>query len=312
MARRTARRSAPRRRPPASTRYCFTFNNYEAKDPHWREHVESLMERAVYFACQEEIGEGSGTPHLQGAVEFATRSRPTEMNIFQGGNVLTEEEPDADTERRGPGVWWSKMRAPGFEAYRYCLKEDSRKPGGLQWQKALPAPPRALQRYTKDELRPWQRRVYDVCCTPPARDDRTVRWYWEATGGVGKSFLVKTMYDEDDFTVISVSGKATDIFFAVKAFIEEHKEGPDVVIVDVPRVMGDHVSYQAIEKIKDGLLFSGKYEGGTIRFNTPHVLVFSNQPPERENFSVDRWHVRELVGLELLGQLGVDAGPTDP
>jgi hypothetical protein len=54
------------------------------------------------------------------------------------------------------------------------------------------------------------------------------------------------------------------------------------------------VNYGAIEQIKNGLLFSGKYEGGQCVFNQPHVIVFANAEPKEEQMSMDRWDIREI------------------
>ena len=52
-----------------------------------------------------------------------------------------------------------------------------------------------------------------------------------------------------------------------------------------------YVSYQALENIKDMVFYSGKYEGGVVCGNCPHVFVFAHVPPEYENMSDDRWVV---------------------
>ena len=49
-----------------------------------------------------------------------------------------------------------------------------------------------------------------------------------------------------------------------------------------------------MEAIKNGCFFSGKYESGMVRFNSPHILVFANEPPERTKLSQDRWCVFAL------------------
>ncbi len=58
--------------------------------------------------------------------------------------------------------------------------------------------------------------------------------------------------------------------------------------------MEDYVSYQALEEIKDGIFFSGKYEGGMKIFNSPHVICFANFSPAEHKLSGDRWVVEEV------------------
>jgi hypothetical protein len=92
-----------------------------------------------------------------------------------------------------------------------------------------------------------------------------------------------------------VEGANNDILCGVAKHIEEHGDAPRIIIFDIPRVNEGGVSYQAIEKLKNGYFFSGKYESGMCRFNSPHLIIFSNDPPVMEKLSEDRWVVNKLV-----------------
>jgi len=78
-------------------------------------------------------------------------------------------------------------------------------------------------------------------------------------------------------------------------YIEEHKEAPDIMVIDVPRSMLDYVSYPGIEELKNGVCCSSKYESTSLRFNPPHVIVFANAPPDYDKMSMDRWRVTKLA-----------------
>jgi len=65
-----------------------------------------------------------------------------------------------------------------------------------------------------------------------------------------------------------------------------------IILVDCPRSQQDYLNYGALEQIKTGLIFSGKYEGTQLVFNCPHVIVFANAPPQNlDCFSSDRWNI---------------------
>jgi len=47
--------------------------------------------------------------------------------------------------------------------------------------------------------------------------------------------------------------------------------------------------------LKDGVVFSGKYEGGARLFPPPHVIIFANFLPDFTKLSADRWVIRTLL-----------------
>lgn len=87
-----------------------------------------------------------------------------------------------------------------------------------------------------------------------------------------------------------VSGKASDI----KCAIAGMKIKPEVVIFCCPRNSEGYISYDALEQVKDGMFFSGKYESEMVLFNNPHVIVFANFAPDLAKLSVDRWKIVNL------------------
>lgn len=72
------------------------------------------------------------------------------------------------------------------------------------------------------------------------------------------------------------------------------KTDPKIVIINLPRTTEGHVSYASIESLKDGLIQSGKYEGGFRMYKPPHVIIFANFLPTLEALSLDRWSITYL------------------
>lgn len=70
----------------------------------------------------------------------------------------------------------------------------------------------------------------------------------------------------------------------------------DVMIVTIPRSARDYLGgiYGVLEEIKDGLIYSGKYEGGFANIEHPHVIVMCNFEPDYMQMSEDRWKVIQL------------------
>ncbi|KAK7505378.1 hypothetical protein BaRGS_00003540 [Batillaria attramentaria] len=98
--------------------------------------------------------------------------------------------------------------------------------------------------------------------------------------------------------------------------------GQRVVIFDLARSQEDHINYEIIESIKNGVMFSSKYESQMKIFPPPHVVIFANFPPNLRKLSQDRWDIKfnsdEVltdIGMETVGSLeevGVEDSTPQP
>jgi hypothetical protein len=80
----------------------------------------------------------------------------------------------------------------------------------------------------------------------------------------------------------------------IASYKKETKKYPKIIIFDVPRANIDHINYDAIESMKNGCFFSGKYECAQVLMNSPHIIIFANSEPQRYNLSMDKWHIVEI------------------
>lgn len=269
------------KRPPKSMRSCcFTINNWtETEFTALTTVFDKERTKNYKYIIGKEIGEEAETPHLQGYVEFGTSLK---------FSTIKKMMPRAHIERANGN------RAQNI---KYCSKE-----GNIITNFCLPRKERLLKRiYNGVIWRPWQAEVIKLVedLLLMNKSDRDIHWYWEPTGNTGKSFLTKYLFLK--YNVILCSGKAGDIFNQVKVFFEreEMEEIDDIVVIcDIPRCVKDYISYQAIEKLKDGLINSGKYDGGQVPWAESVVICLSNQRPNRDEMSLDRWRVRKIVDGE--------------
>lgn len=135
-----------------------------------------------------------------------------------------------------------------------------------------------VNKYVKDEDPKWGRQIH---------------WYWEEKGNWGKSITATYMIDQ--MGAYEVCGGCKDILCGIAKHIENFGKAPRIIIIDIPRISMNSVSYKAIEQLKNGKFFSGKYESGMVRFKRPWIVVFANAPPELNGtLSEDRWLIEEL------------------
>jgi hypothetical protein len=246
--------------------WCFTYNNYTKENLVAVRELCSNSSIVLEYVFQEETGE-EGTPHLQGYIAFQKKCRPKKLL------------PDQ--------VHWEKCRNVKA-AKEYCHKSETRTGEVFTNIKF----PRELVKMTYEKLRPWQREIADQFKEPEdPLFGRTIYWYWEPTGNVGKTVL--SMYFTDVCGAIILGGKGSDIKCGLAKYIDANGAGPDMVVIDIPRCV-EHISWDGIECAKNGIFFSGKYESGMVRYNRPHVVCFANRPPPLEKLSEDRWKVYEI------------------
>ena len=238
-------------RGPQSKRWVFTVNNYTEED------IVSLVavfsSSAKRWIIGKEVG-ANGTPHLQGYVEWKSRQYGSKLSV--------------PTKNRSHN---EVARGSLKENYEYCKKE-----GVVVSEHGMPEEIEVIK-----ELYEWQQELWDILSKKP--DRRTVHWYWSEKGHNGKTELCRKVCVE--MNAILVGGCAGDAKCAVAAM----EEKPKVIMFNVAR--GGSISYPAIEVLKDGLFFSGKYESGMVKMNPPHVVVFANYPPDTDKLTEDRWRI---------------------
>lgn len=241
-----------------SVRWCFTFHNYTKKD------IENLNGDigAKFLIFSEELGGGGvgKTPHLQGYIEFKKRIRPSEL----GWNKT---------------IHWEKAKGKRDQNIEYIKKEG----GNVYIDGKLLRQPIIIKR---ENLWIWQLALLKILEEDP--DEREIIWIYEETGGTGKTAFMK--YCFANMKAIPVSGKGSDIKFAIYNYGIKKGYYPDIIFVDLPRSFDtSFLSYTALEEVKNGCFFVNKYESDAILIPTPHVVIFANEFPDVSKLSKDRW-----------------------
>lgn len=250
--------------------WCFTINNPHPKTNDTFDTVISTFEKipSSKWIVGLEKGE-QGTQHLQGFIKFKN------ARTFKSVKKLL------------PRAHLEKSKGSLKDNYIYCSKDGNFKSNFdiISFQEKIMQ--KILnEEYKSIEWKPWQRKTLDIIESKP--DKRKIYWFWENDGNVGKSYLCKYICLTRD--VIICDGKRSDIFNQIKMKMDE-KKVPEIIICDVPRSSLNYINYGTLEKVKDGCIYSGKYEGGLCIYPAPHVIIFANEPPVTDELSVDRWEI---------------------
>lgn len=238
--------------------WCFTLNNYTDDEL-------NMFSSIVPIKCDKaiigkEIGD-KGTPHLQGFLRFKVKCRP--MGLFSDCNRIHFE----------------KTKGTIHENYEYCSKD-----GDIFINIGFPKPLKTLA--CENNMYPYQEKILKFIEEEP--DERTIYWISGYTGNEGKTTFCK--YLVRFHNAIMLGGKSADMKNGIIEYKKTNGCTPELILINLPRSFNkDYISYTGIEEIKDMLFYSGKYEGGMIDGNCPHLIIFANQQPDWKLLSPDRW-----------------------
>ena len=141
------------------------------------------------------------------------------------------------------------------EAIAYCFKDDTHPHGSLRWAKGCKVP-KPIEILPEADMVTWQRQLVAYVSTKP--DVRRTVWIWSTAGGVGKTRIAKYLAVKHQAMVFN--GKGSDVFNGIIQWHEKKGEWPEIMVMNVPLVSKDFVSVTALEAIKDGMFYSGKFE----------------------------------------------------
>lgn len=113
------------------------------------------------------------------------------------------------------------------------------------------------------------------------QNGRSILWIADLKGGKGKTELGKWLMVTQSAEKMPMNSKAVNFMYG----------GAEYVWIDIPRDHEDYVSYGALEQLKDGVMVSDKYQGRSVLFRPPKVVVFANFVPNTSMMTWDRWTV---------------------
>lgn len=198
-----------------------------------------------------------GTKHIQGYIEFEKKLRPSTLGLSKK-------------------IHWEVAKGQRQANLEYCSKEGDYRTNLIVLYK-----PVCIR---EDQLYDWQKRYYEIFKKIP--NNRHIHWIWDENGNTGKSEFCKFLHDKLGATLLD--GKKTDMLYGAAEY------PANIYTIDCSRMQEEFISYESIEKIKNGYWFAGKYESKAVRIGVPHVVVFANFEPCYSALSKDRWQVFDI------------------
>ena len=145
-------------------------------------------------------------------------------------------------------------------------------------------------------LRPWQERLVEVM----KPSEREIIWIVDPAGNEGKSWFQKYLKDIHGLRVFDANIRRSSKCI-LHILSKEIVSLIDIFLFNVPRSFNmDEFPYEMLEELKDGKAESIIYNSIKLQVNTPNtVLVFSNENPDKERMSKDRWIIY-LIAVGVL------------
>lgn len=294
----------PQRNGLQSKHWTFTLNNYSEADV---ERLKCLGDPVCYLIAGKEVGEG-GTPHLQGFVSLSCRKRLRQVKELLGSNPHVEiaRNVNAAIEYcKKDGDFFEVGARSGGAGSRSDLDafKDDVKQGNLDLSsireihsEVYAKYPRFCIEYVQDHLpqkavevlplRAWQISLTLKLAAEP--DDRKIIFIVDRDGNAGKTWFAHYYRQTNEKVQVLLPGKKSDMTYALDTRIR-------VLFVDAPRSkQGEYLQYDFLEEVKNGYIFSGKYESRIKQLERVHIVVMMNEMPDLEKLSADRYDIVEV------------------
>lgn len=308
--------------------WCFTFHGEVGDDGITHGYSDSDVAKIsnlssppiVYLIAGFELGDEGDTPHLQGFVQFDSRKTAAFVKLFltgrerssihvemMGKNSTVEKAVKyCKKENRGDpieiGSYEDALGKQGFrsdlEAFKASVKDGmfDLKRIREEHSKVYAKYKVYVREYVADHLpkpevveyplKPWQQRLWDRLEQEP--ESRKVIFIVDFIGNQGKTWFARYYCNKKENASVILPGKKADMAYVLDPLSR-------VIFIDAPRSkQGDFIQYDFLEEVKNGYVFSSKYESEIKKFGNVHLVVMMNEQPDRTKLSQDRYEVIEI------------------
>lgn len=297
--------------------WSITLNNYSEDGLRtWMEAINNV--KVAYLCFQKEVAPTTGTPHLQGFVAFTSNYRLSAVKTLLGQSIHALRSNGTPSQNRDYCKKSQTAIVDSFQEFGTLPKDPSRGKRtdfdnfktavseGLrckrQARELFPELVAKYPRYCFDviadqkdvsvedhELYPWQISLNSDLQNPA--DDRKVIFVVDKKGNQGKTWFAKWYCKSNDDSQYLEPAKKVDMAYALQDNLR-------VLFLNITRTTDSDTQnylYAFIESVKDGMVFSPKYESRMKYFDKVHVVVLMNSDPNMELLSEDRYSLINLI-----------------
>lgn len=249
-----------------------------------------------------DLNEDNGFIFPEGNIHPNIGPIKNKRDLTEAKHYIAKEDPDNEDLKTADQLPMARML--DMESDREAVIEYAKKwtdaPAILNTRRGLYQPTEydILDGWEPDHE--WMREVLDLNRRKP--DWRHTIWYYDPRGGCGKSklgtWMEKNLRDRDgrkEWIRVDEMGRTAD---AAEAIERAMRGGWTCfgIIIDLDRLTQSHTElYRVIERLKNASMMKVKFSGYQFPLKQiPHVVVFSNWPPDLFGLSRDRWIVRRL------------------
>lgn len=240
-------------------RWCFTWNNYS---DNWVDQIVPVLDKSDLYSIGEEIGNKTGTPHLQGYIEFHRRVRPiTHLGL-------------------DPKICWLPCKGNRQANLKYTQKDG----------KFIQNFEEKLE--TIQKLYPFQNEILDII--KKKAEARKIYWFWGGKN-IGKSEILFKMCAEYDTHILPTTKRHA---LSQVYMTHEHVKCFALNLTADESAYQTNDLFSILESIKDRMFSAafGTKCNGMCLFNHKHLIVVANSPPDWRKTEIDRdrFVIREI------------------
>lgn len=142
------------------------------------------------------------------------------------------------------------------------------------------------------------------------QNDRQIDVYYDPVGNHGKTWLSMYLFERGRALVVP---RASTTAEKMSAFVCSAYDREEYIIIDIPRSRKITPElYEALEELKDGLVYDHRYSGRCRNIRGAKIIVFTNSKLDTKCLSHDRWRLHGIPTITMNTDGGLHEPPEPP